>query len=1091
MSGLNCPTKNPLQRDGTSQYQRMMEALNPGYAPIHEFTLREWMLFAWHYAKNLNYYNTSDDTVVQSDWTNFVLTENEIKDFLKLRENENSEAATEPHLALFFSFLKLIQSPQGQLNQLTKKHLDFYYNRVLQLAKKPAVPDKVHLIFELAKKITSYKLDDDTLVDAGKDLSEKPKPLHYIINDEPVFYQAKTELFRSVYHEAGNSLRYAAQANSYNGNGAALNKENPAWHAFGFNEVPLKKDSPVKIKLPAAKPGFALASPIFLLKEGERTITVTLDLDLPASTDYSAFKDLGSQFIILLTGEKDWISPASFTIDTVPSPGKQQLKFAAVIDKAEKAIVGYNAAIHKENYNTSNPVIRVLLEADENKGYKAYHEFAKVILKKATINVAVTGMKDVVVENDDGKLDPAKPFLPFGPFPKKGSNFYIGSQEIFSKKWDSINLNFEWKSKPDDLGTHYFAYRDRFLTNNFTRSSYNLAKDTSGTILNNTGTVVTGDEYFKVDASYIKNGRWSDAEEKELFSNPISIGKGNTVALNPAFLNYGFKQLYTTAFDTGISYVQNYLMATPVMPKFNYQNFNPGFQVSGEATDRFTANTKDSFIKLSVVTDFFHTNYPVIYAAALTIPNAIIPKEPYTPTVASLTIDYTATIDNVFNIGDQNNEKKLTNYKNRDIQLFQEMPFGQGEQHRFLKEQQDFITDKNIYLAPSYTTEGEFYVGVKDLFTETILSVLFQVAEGSENPDSPIFDKNKNEEIQWFILCNNEWKFLNNDFIVSDDTNNFLRSGIIQFLIPEEATSGNTILPKEYHWLRAQLPAGIKFDSVCKLVDVLAQADVADFLNNNNELSHLKTSLKAGTIGKMVNKQAAIKSVTQPFNSFGGRPEETDQQFYIRVSERLRHKNRAVNIWDYERLVLENFPSVYKVKCLNHTSTDFELAPGSVRIIPIPDLRNKNIYDIYQPRVSRNMLTEIQDYLDELHGFHVDCKAENPNYEEVQFEFKVKFYEGYDPKTYVKILNDDLKKYLSPWAFEDFAEVRFGGALYKSHVIAFTEERTYVDFITDFKMYNLELGVKDNDAIVAGNSRAILTSAKEHLITAIQPPVCP
>jgi hypothetical protein len=189
--------------------------------------------------------------------------------------------------------------------------------------------------------------------------------------------------------------------------------------------------------------------------------------------------------------------------------------------------------------------------------------------------------------------------------------------------------------------------------------------------------------------------------------------------------------------------------------------------------------------------------------------------------------------------------------------------------------------------------------------------------------------------------------------------------------------------------------------------------------------------------------------------------------------------------------VLENFPSVYKVKCLNHTSTDFELAPGSVRIIPIPDLRNKNIYDIYQPRVSRNLLTEIQDYLDGLHGFHVDCKAENPIYEEVQFEFKIKFHERYDPKTYVKILNDDLKKYLSPWAFEDFAEVRFGGALYKSHVIAFIEERPYVDFITDFKMYNLELGMKDNDAIVADNSRAILTSAKDHLITAIQPPVCP
>ncbi len=1088
---MNCPTKNPLQRDGTSQYERMLEALNPGYAPVHEFTLRDWMLFAWHFAKNLKYYNTSNDKVVQSDWTNFVLTESEIKDFLKAHESKNSEAATEPHLALFVSFLKLMQSPHEQMNQLTKKHLDFYYKRVLQLAKKPAESDKVHLIFELAKKITSYKLEDDTLFDAGKDLSEKPKPLQYLINDEPVFYQAKTEVFKSVYHEGGNSLRYAAQSNSYNGNGAALDKENPVWYPFGFNEVPIEKDSPVKIKLPVAKPGFAIASPVLLLEQGERKITVTLDLDLPTSTDFSAFSKLGTQLIILLTGEKDWVSPASFTIDNTPSLNKQQLKFTVIIDQAEKAIIGYDATIHKENYNTTNPVIRVLIEADENKGYKAYNAFTKAILKKVTINVSVTGMKNLIIENDDGKLDPANPFLPFGPFPRKGSNFYIGSGEIFKKKWDSINLNLEWKSKPDNLATQYLAYKDRFLTNNFTRSSYNLVKNISGTIQNNTGSVVTGDDYFKVEASYIKNNRWSDGEEKELFSSPISIAKGNSVVLNPVFLDYGFKQLYTTAYDKGISYVQNYLMATPVMPVFNYTAFNPGFQITGESTDRFTTSTKDNFIRLSLVTDFFHSNYPVLYAAALTIPGAVIPKEPYTPTVASLTIDYTATIENDFNISNQTNKEKLTNYKNRNIQLFQEMPFGQGEQHRFLKEQQNFITDKSICLVPSYTTEGELYIGVKDLLTETILSVLFQAAEGSENPDSPVFEKNNKQEIQWFVLCNNEWKFLNDDFIISDDTNNFLRSGIIQFLIPEEATSGNTILPKEHHWLKAQLPAGIKFDSVCKLVDILAQADIAAFTNNDNELSHLETSLKAGTISKMVNKQAAIKSVTQPFNSFGGKPAETDLHFYIRVSERLRHKNRAVNIWDYERLVLEKFSSVYKVKCLNHTSTDFELAPGFVRIIPIPDLRNKNIYDIYQPRLSSNTLTEIKDYLDGLHGFHVDCKAENPDYEEVQFDFKVKFYEGYDPKTYVKILNDDLKKYLSPWAFNGFAELRFGGALYKSHVIAFIEERIYVDFITDFKMYNLELGVKDNDAIVADNSRAILTSAKEHLITAIQPPVCP
>jgi hypothetical protein len=55
-----------------------------------------------------------------------------------------------------------------------------------------------------------------------------------------------------------------------------------------------------------------------------------------------------------------------------------------------------------------------------------------------------------------------------------------------------------------------------------------------------------------------------------------------------------------------------------------------------------------------------------------------------------------------------------------------------------------------------------------------------------------------------------------------------------------------------------------------------------------------------------------------PFPSFGGRETEDSSQFYKRVSERLRHKERAITIFDYERLVLESFPSIYKVKCVNH-----------------------------------------------------------------------------------------------------------------------------------------------------------------------------
>jgi hypothetical protein len=111
-------------------------------------------------------------------------------------------------------------------------------------------------------------------------------------------------------------------------------------------------------------------------------------------------------------------------------------------------------------------------------------------------------------------------------------------------------------------------------------------------------------------------------------------------------------------------------------------------------------------------------------------------------------------------------------------------------------------------------------------------------------------------------------------------------------------------------------------------------------------------------------------------------------------------------------------------------------------------------------------------------------------YEEIQFNFEVKFHKQYDPKAYVRILKNDIKKFLAPWFDNEFAEIHFGGELYKSKAIRFIEDRPYVDFITEFQMINATAGGNDADKIVASNSRAILTSHNEHFIKPIEPPVC-
>ncbi|MDX1910232.1 MAG: hypothetical protein SFV22_02040, partial [Saprospiraceae bacterium] len=65
---------------------------------------------------------------------------------------DQAERPLAPHIALFVTFLHLFRHAQDSLNDLPGKHLDFYYDHVLCLQRRPADPDHAYLIFTLAKE---------------------------------------------------------------------------------------------------------------------------------------------------------------------------------------------------------------------------------------------------------------------------------------------------------------------------------------------------------------------------------------------------------------------------------------------------------------------------------------------------------------------------------------------------------------------------------------------------------------------------------------------------------------------------------------------------------------------------------------------------------------------------------------------------------------------------------------------------------------------------------------------------------------------------------------------------------------------------
>jgi hypothetical protein len=713
---------------------------------------------------------------------------------------------------------------------------------------------------------------------------------------------------------------------------------------------------------------------------------------------------------------------------------------------------------------------------------------------KLHLRVDVTGMGGVLLENDFGKLKAEKPFPMFGGIPVIGSRFYIGSQEIFGKHLDTLSIKLLWQDPPDNLGLHYDDYEDVIAN---AQGANNNNEGVCGKDCNCCYEVekevgqdaAEGVKYYgewdhsafndfpvcyascpDTPSFSLGNGNWT--VDVALLYEGLWEGLGSRALFHVEPNGSGAKLPHTISFDTNT--------LKPYLRDLNLKE--PG---------KLESNTPRGFLRFELsapLIAFGHKYYRDLYVkaamdAALQIsnkqsPTPDFPGEPYTPVVKEMKINYTskATID--FGVDAALAEV----YAERVDQFYHIHPFGHTEEHAYLH------GGERIYLVPQYPEEGYLYIGLEGLVAPSTLSVLFQLAEGSANPDlEPL-------RPVWSILVNNRWRDLLRRDIIFDSTDELIATGVIQFDFDADFNTGNTLLHKDLHWLRVKVNEDTP--AYMKAVDIVAQAVLVQFQDQNNNPAHLAKALPSHTINALLVNDPQVKSVVQPYGSFGGKLPELSETFITRVSERLRHKQRAINIWDYERMVLEEFPSVYKVKCLNHTeykaehtaSLDWEISPGFVTVVCIPDLRNLNGINPFEPKTSVRTLKNVDTFLRRYISAWVDLKVTNPLYEVIKITCKVGFVPGKDPGYYTQKLEVAIQQFLSPWAFDHEREIVFGGRIHRSHIIRFIEQEEYVDFVIAFEMDHIVNGVthENVEEASATKGRSILVSATSHAITSVK-----
>ncbi len=788
--------------------------------------------------------------------------------------------------------------------------------------------------------------------------------------------------------------------------GIETETSSPRWKTFGQAQPSVHKDSP-----PPTTFGWAISSPLLALSQGRRTITLTLGFGadpfheglirrlFPTLSD-STEPDNGP-FCIETSTEKGWLQADTVKVnigdyyDLSDVARNRQETLSALqfeLTFAENIAALTPLPVEETQLDTPWPVLRLMLrqiwqpersQGDIGRYITHYQPFKELVLLRTHIKVAVSGLTPWPMQNDETVLPVNKPFEPFGTRAIAGSRFYLGHPELVYKKLDRLQFHLEWMGVPDDLKTYY--------------KNYDLS--------------ITASKNFAARISLIdKRLELPLLPNAPLFASP-KANAPHTIAIDP----------FPAAIEAG-------------RPGYKYER-----AIEVVVDEDLLAWNRYLQWELNEP-DFQHETYPTVVAkksielaAAISQGGSVNAGDyqvnpPYTPKIKKLSLDYTSSI-----------EIRLQEYKpgSQIDRLFHIHPFGYNEI-------QSEASPQRYLFLPQYNYEGELYLGIRDVRPPQNLSLLFQMAEGSADPDlDPV-------PVQWSYLSNNRWLSLDEGNVLLDTTRGLINSGIISFAL--EPTQPSTLLPPDLYWIRAAIPQ--HSNSVCDTIAIHTQAVSATFADHNNAPDHLSQPLPAGSITELAEPLPEVSGIRQPYTSYRGKMAEQDRTFYTRISERLRHKHRALTIWDYEHMILERFPQVYKVKCLPAHATHL----GRVEIIVIPDIRNKRPFNPFEPKAPSDLLADIEAYLADNIPAFAAVKVKNAHYVPVKVRFGVRFRPGYNEGYYKQRLNDELNRFLSPWAYEEGAEIVIGGRIYANVIINFIEERPYVDYVAQVKLFSSEDG---------------------------------
>ncbi|WP_127023231.1 hypothetical protein [Rheinheimera mangrovi] len=351
-----------------------------------------------------------------------------------------------PDTALLMAFSRLMETQQKVINQFSTKHLDFYYDHILQQSLQSAQADQVFVCLKLADKVQPLNLPAGTLFKAGSYPDQSgivfanqadTEINHAVISSVQTLYYDQTHPDARVLYL--NTIAKPAQVsrNSL--------EEIISWDGFGNNEgLPVQQ-------------GFALASPLLFLQGGLRTISVTLTFQSDASlSPCAALTDFIQAFPtnqFYLSTEKNWFALNQGDIKILPAPDAVEIKITLPLEAP--AIAAFIKS--PDGFSSAWPMLKIMLSPSVDLSQPPS-------LVKASIQVQVDQFSHFSLANHSSPLANSGSQQLFGPVPEVGDSFYVGSNECFAKPLDSLRLTINWDKLPTNFCDYYAQYNQYLFT---------------------------------------------------------------------------------------------------------------------------------------------------------------------------------------------------------------------------------------------------------------------------------------------------------------------------------------------------------------------------------------------------------------------------------------------------------------------------------------------------------------------------------------------------------------------------------------------------------------------------------------------------